>query len=166
MPSRYAPRTPRAAPSEVPGAGDAPALWALDRACFPDPWSEDGWREELTGRDRAWRLVRAGGRPVAAAGLLLAPGAAHVLRLAVAPPWRGRGVASRLVADLIEVAARSGQPALTLEVRASNRAARSLYRRLGFVSHGRRPGYYPDGEDAVILWRTSPGGAGHDTYGR
>jgi len=39
-----------------------------------------------------------------------------------------------------------------LEVRASNAAAQALYTAAGFVADGRRPGYYPDGEDA-LLWR-------------
>lgn len=46
-----------------------------------------------------------------------------------------------------------GASAATLGVRAGNTAARALYRRLGFTYEGPRPGYYPDGEDAVIMWR-------------
>jgi [ribosomal protein S18]-alanine N-acetyltransferase len=151
---------------DAPVAGDARQLWELDRVCFPDPWSHQGWRDELTASDRVWRLVWDRGRVAAAAGLWLAPDAAHVLRLAVAPSRRGRGLATHLVDELGELAARAGRTALTLEVRASNRAALSLYRRLDFVSHGLRPGYYPDGEDAVILWRSPPGGDGHDLHGR
>ncbi|MDD4122189.1 MAG: ribosomal-protein-alanine N-acetyltransferase, partial [Eubacteriales bacterium] len=42
----------------------------------------------------------------------------------------------------------------TLEVRASNAAAISLYMKFGFESAGIRKGYYEDnGEDAVIMWR-------------
>jgi ribosomal-protein-alanine N-acetyltransferase len=43
-----------------------------------------------------------------------------------------------------------------LEVRASNQPARALYARAGFVVDGRRPRYYPDGEDAVLMsWRAA-----------
>lgn len=144
-------------PFETPAPAHAPQLWALDRAGFPDPWSQAGWRDEVGRADRRWRVVAAEGRLVAAGGLMLAPDAAHVLRLVVAPAWRGRGIAAGLVGELIDLAARAGRPALTLEVRASNRAALNLYRRLGFVSHGVRPRYYADGEDAVVLWYTPPG---------
>jgi ribosomal-protein-alanine N-acetyltransferase len=42
----------------------------------------------------------------------------------------------------------------TLEVRASNQSAISLYQKLGFQVAGRRKRYYTDtGEDALILWR-------------
>lgn len=151
-------------PSETPAPAHVPQLWALDRAGFPDPWSQAGWRDEVVRADRRWRVVAAEDRLVAAGGLMLAPDAAHVLRLVVAPAWRGRGIAVGLVGELIDLAARAGRPALTLEVRASNRAALNLYRRLGFVSHGVRPRYYADGEDAVVLWYTPPGQnpTGHD----
>ena len=41
---------------------------------------------------------------------------------------------------------------LTLEVRVSNIGAIKLYENFGFKSAGVRPKYYPDGEDAMILW--------------
>jgi ribosomal-protein-alanine N-acetyltransferase len=42
---------------------------------------------------------------------------------------------------------------MTLEVRASNYVAQSLYRKLGFTAAGVRPGYYSDNhEDALIMW--------------
>ena len=40
-----------------------------------------------------------------------------------------------------------------LEVRAGNPAARGFYRAQGFREVGRRPAYYTDGEDAVLLSR-------------
>ncbi len=38
-----------------------------------------------------------------------------------------------------------------LEVKASNHGALSLYSKLGFDEVGRRPRYYSDGEDALLL---------------
>jgi [ribosomal protein S18]-alanine N-acetyltransferase len=153
--------TPVAAPVAA-RPEDLAGLCALDAACFSPPWSCDAWRAELAGHDRIWRVVHAPadspdavGGLLAAGGLWLAPEAAHVLRLAVAPAWRGRGLGSQVVGALVAAATRVGQEALTLEVRAANRTAVSLYRRHGFVEAGVRPRYYPDGEDAVILWRRS-----------
>ena len=78
---------------------------------------------------------------------------AHVVDLAVADAHRRRGIASRLLAQLDTDLRARGATATTLEVRASNDAALALYERLGFVAEGRRPRYYPDGEDAVLCWR-------------
>jgi ribosomal-protein-alanine N-acetyltransferase len=76
----------------------------------------------------------------------------HVLNVAVAASARRRGVA-RLLMD--EAAARgraSGARLATLEVRRSNEAALTLYRRLGYRQVGVRTNYYVDeGEDAIVM---------------
>ena len=72
------------------------------------------------------------------------------------PRYRRRGLASRLVVDLLERARMKGADHLTLEVRVSNFAAQALYRAHGFRLAGLRRGYYrATGEDALIMeWRT------------
>ena len=77
----------------------------------------------------------------------------HVLRLAVVPEARRRGIGRALLDGLAVWAAEVGAAAVVLEVRADNVAARALYGSAGFVEDGRRRGYYPDGEDAVLLRR-------------
>jgi len=46
-----------------------------------------------------------------------------------------------------------GGETVTLEVRERNTPAIALYRGLGFSVAGRRPRYYGDGEDALIMTR-------------
>ncbi len=75
----------------------------------------------------------------------------HVMGLAVDPAWRRRGIASALLRRGLALAAARGATAAHLEVRASNTAARRFYARFGFVAAGRRPRYYPNGEDALLL---------------
>ena len=77
----------------------------------------------------------------------------HVLDLAVAPQHRRGGVGGALLAALDAALRGRGAVALTLEVREGNLGAQALYRRLGFTAEGGRPGYYPDGEDALLMWR-------------
>jgi ribosomal-protein-alanine N-acetyltransferase len=60
----------------------------------------------------------------------------------------GRALLKRLISDLKNL---PSQEALFLEVRANNLAAQSLYRESGFVDVGRRPKYYGNGEDALVL---------------
>jgi len=74
----------------------------------------------------------------------------ELLWLAVASGARRLGLASELVLAVLDWAA-EGNASVRLEVRESNAAAQGLYRRHGFVVAGRRPRYYRDGEDAVLL---------------
>ena len=78
----------------------------------------------------------------------------HVMNVAVDTDRRRRGIATALIAALLE---RVGDdPQVTLEVRKSNTGALALYERFGFRSVGVRPRYYADnGEDAVIMWRST-----------
>jgi len=77
---------------------------------------------------------------------------AHVATLAVAPDYRGQGVARALLAAVLLEAWRRGARKSLLEVRRSNTAALHLYYGLGFAAVGLRPGYYEDThEDALLL---------------
>jgi len=138
---------------------DARALAALAAAVLPEPWSERGFAEELAlPRARIW-LARS------PPGSLLGYLAAHrvldellVLSLAVAEPHRrcgtGRALLERALAD------EAGLRVVHLEVRSKDAGAQAFYDRLGFRQVGSRRGFYPGGEDALLLARTlsSPDG--------
>ena len=72
----------------------------------------------------------------------------EVLNLAVDPEFRRRGVGSQLLRHI-------DSKHVFLEVRESNEAAQSLYRKLGFDEIGRREKYYDDPVEAAIVMRLS-----------
>ncbi len=70
--------------------------------------------------------------------------------MAVAEPWRKRGIGMRLLsAGLLWCRAHSGS-SVWLEVRASNHGAIALYERAGFSIVGRRPGYYSEPAETAL----------------
>jgi len=133
--------------------GDAAALLALEQATQTRPLGLAALvAEALAPVDVAVALVarRPGGDPVGFATARLLGPDAHVVRLAVDPAARRQGSGAMLLAGLIGWAQEVGAAALTLEVRVGNRAALALYARAGLEVIGRRRGYYPDGEDALV----------------
>ena len=77
---------------------------------------------------------------------------AHISTLAVHSAWRRRGIGELLLLAMLDRAAEVGVRVATLEVRASNAGAQSLYREYGFEVFGERRHYYSDnGEDALIM---------------
>lgn len=86
---------------------------------------------------------------------------AHVTLVGIAPAYQGQGLGQLLVWDLLHKAHQQGLERATLEVREGNQAALALYKRFKFQTVGRRRRYYPDGEDALILWR---GGLHHEDF--
>ncbi|MDF2967419.1 MAG: ribosomal-protein-alanine acetyltransferase [Nocardioidaceae bacterium] len=94
---------------------------------------------------------RPGGVVVGYAVLLAVATTADVLRVAVDPAHRGRGVGRALLADLLAEASRRGCDAALLEVGVPNSAATAMYRAAGFTEIGRRPRYYAGGTDASVM---------------
>jgi len=72
------------------------------------------------------------------------------LGMAVARPWRGRGVGSALLVAAIDKAREEGLHKLSLEVFPHNEAAIALYRKFGFVEEGYRVKHFRRASDE--LW--------------
>jgi ribosomal-protein-alanine N-acetyltransferase len=133
---------------------DLPQVVAIERRAFTTPWSLAMFVLELS---KPSGVCLAAVVETELAGYLVCSRydtVWHVMNVAVDPDRRRRGIATALIAALFE---RIGDDAqVTLEVRRSNTGALSLYERFGFRSAGVRPRYYADnGEDAVIMWRTT-----------
>jgi ribosomal-protein-alanine N-acetyltransferase len=82
------------------------------------------------------------------AGAAGSPPEREILNLAVASPFRRLGIATALLQRELEFEATH-----FLEVRESNVAARTLYRKLGFVEIGTRREYYNDPIEKAIVMR-------------
>ena len=103
------------------------ALAALERACFPRPWSREALAEELENPAACFLVAAEGDRVLGYGGMHCA-------------------------AALREAARARGGEFLSLEVRPSNTGAVALYTGLGFQSVGRRKNFYTQPvEDALLL---------------
>ena len=77
----------------------------------------------------------------------------EIENIAVAGAARRRGLGARLLGELLDRARTAGAREVFLEVRESNRAARSLYEKWAFVESGRRKSYYRDPDEDAVLYR-------------
>jgi ribosomal-protein-alanine N-acetyltransferase len=75
----------------------------------------------------------------------------HLLNVAVAIPWRRRGIGRALIDDLIAYGRAHAVARILLEVRAGNLPAITLYEQLGFTRFNVRERYYADDEDAIEM---------------
>ncbi len=135
---------------------DLNSISRIERAAFADPWTEESFRRLLDAGPAIFLVVESE-LDAAIAGYVVAFSVGEdgeVLNVAVAEPFRGRGLAGQMLdAALIELGARGVRTAF-LEVRESNEAARALYGSRGFGEIGRRRGYYRRPvEDALVLRR-------------
>lgn len=130
--------------------GDLGAIAELEEAAFQDFWPREMLAYEIEHPMAVLLLARLGGRPVGYAAFRHAAGEAELLRLAVRPEERRRGIARALVAEGFERLREENVQVCFLEVRQDNAPAIALYERLGFARNGRRRAYYRDGTDALI----------------
>lgn len=79
----------------------------------------------------------------------------EIENIAVAGQARRRGLGTRLLGQFLDHALANGAHAVFLEVRESNRAARTLYEKWSFEESGRRTRYYSEPiEDAIVYRHT------------
>ena len=124
----------------------------LEKICFSDPWSEKSVASELTNPLSLWLVAVEGDRLAGYVGSQSVMGESDMMNVAVHPDYRRQGVAEKLVLELVAALAKKDNHCLTLEVRASNAPAISLYEKLGFSQIGLRKNYYRNPkEDALIL---------------
>ena len=145
-------------------AEQLPAVMELDQLCFGGHWTLEGYRRELASPTSHFLVlcVPPAGDISPAPQKLVGLGCfwsileeAHITLLAIHPDYQRQGLGQLLFYALLLEAREGGLERATLEVRASNSAALSLYKKFGFQEAGRRRRYYQDtGEDALILWRS------------
>ena len=139
-------------------ADDLDAVLAIEHKSFSTPWTDTMFLSELRQGPSSQLLVaRLEKRPTTIVGYVgyrAVLDEMHVMIVAVAPAWRRRGIAQRMLSEAMEQARQADCARAILEVRASNVGAQQLYYRLGFAPVGVRPKYYQrPSEDALILWR-------------
>jgi len=132
---------------------DLDAILRIEVATFPsDAWSREAFVEELgLATTRYLVAVTESGELVGYAGLKVAGEQSDIQTIAVAAAHRRRGIARRLLAELIAEALRRGADECFLEVRVDNPGAIALYESFGFEEIARRPFYYRDGVDAIVM---------------
>ena len=153
-------------PLDAAHAAEVAALEA--RIMGSDAWNERLVADELPRADRTWWAAYAGASDglqlVGYAGGWVVDGDVQILKVGVDPAWRRHGIARELLSHVASDARDLGARTCSLEVRAGNEGAQAFYRALDFESLGKRPRYYSDGEDALIMRGPLPL-AHHDVAG-
>jgi len=129
---------------------------AVEEASFSHPWTREMYLSELQNRGVSFCFFarEESGRVVGFCSFWRVLDELHINNLAVLPDVRREGIASALLARVLQEGVSLGAHRATLEVRRSNEPARLLYERFGFSIAGVRRAYYSDPiEDALILWR-------------
>jgi len=140
-------------------AEDLGAVYSLGRACFEEYWSLPSLYSALDS-DYDLLLCEQADMLVGYILSLTMLDEIQIMQVAVAPACRRHGLARRMSRHLLHA---TGIRSISLEVRLSNKPARRLYARLGFIESGYRKQYYTANaagicEDAVLMMMQLPAG--------
>ena len=127
-------------------------LEQLEKVCFSMPWTRDFLISQLPD-DRHIFIAAADGENILGyVGMMYVIDEGYISNVAVAPEYRRQGIADALILELIDRCKILKLSFVTLEVRAGNSPAISLYEKHGFSPVGRRKNYYDfPKEDAILM---------------
>ena len=131
---------------------DAAAIAALETLTFSSPYTEKSVRDMLSSTIRPSFVVRDEGELLGyLLGQMIVP-EGELLRIAVRPSARRRGVGRALIEAFLAHLQANGCTVCFLDVREHNVPAQALYSSYGFTPLDRRKGYYHlPTEDAIIM---------------
>lgn len=133
---------------------DLPEVLAIEGKNYNFPWSEGIFNDCLKSANYACLICEELDVITGFSIVSILAGEAHIMNICVDPAVQKQGVGSKLLEYMIELATPKAET-IFLEVRPSNLAAISLYKKRGFNEIGVRKAYYPavNGrrEDAVML---------------
>lgn len=132
---------------------DIPNVIVADEKSFAKTWNEGMFADEIKKDYANYFVAEENGEIAGYGGIWSIYETAELMRIAVIPEFRGRGIAKKIMEAMIGCAKERGCERMMLEVRKSNISAQELYRKFGFCEINIRKGYY-DGEDAVIMEAT------------
>ncbi|MCD6372901.1 MAG: ribosomal protein S18-alanine N-acetyltransferase [Thermococcus sp.] len=131
---------------------DIPDVMRIERASFKEEYPRGVFLVFLENNPDTFLIAEYNGRVVGyVMGYLRPDLEGHIMSIAVDPAYRGMGIGSALLSEVIERLIKKGARYIGLEVRVSNLSAIALYEKFGFKKIKRIIGYYADGEDAYYM---------------
>lgn len=132
---------------------DLDVVLRIEQEGHPVPWSRGVFEDCIAGRNQCL-LAERDGEIVGFAIFSFIVDEFHLLNICVSSAMQGRGYGREFLNHLLSLAVHHSMQVIFLEVRASNKAAISLYHSHGFNEVGVRRDYYPakqGREDAVLM---------------
>ena len=129
---------------------------AIEKVCFPErPYTREDFLLLMTQAGEGFVVAEDEGRVVGYVTTVIEGGVGLIMSIAVSPQSRRRGVGDSLMRSALNHLTRCDR--IWLLVDQKNTAAISLYHKNSFFETGRViKGYYPNGDDAVEMMRTTP----------
>lgn len=134
---------------------DVPAVAMIEKACFSQPWSEQGFLDGMNHSATFFVAEDDEGNVTGYIGMYICAPEGEITNVAVAEAARGSGVGAALVAAMQQWATGNGVERIILEVRVTNDPAIHVYEKKGFHTIGVRKNFYrfPTEDAGIMEWQ-------------
>ena len=118
---------------------------------FDQFWSSKVLENELQNPLSIYIVAISEKQVVGYAGLWQPIDESHITNIVTKADKRGNKIATKMLEELIKIAKSKESKCVTLEVNVNNEIAIKLYKKYNFKEVGRRPKYYNNIYDAIIM---------------
>ena len=118
---------------------------------FDEFWNAEVLAKELENPLSTYIVAISDKQVVGYAGLWQPLDEGHITNIVTKLDKRGNKVATKMLEELIEIAKARSLSCVTLEVNVHNEIAINLYKKYDFKEVGKRPKYYNNIDDAIIM---------------
>ena len=133
---------------------DLPYVLEVENLSFPNPWHEMTFIGEIHNEPLSSAFVIVHRLQKKVIGYIIfwhIKEQVQISNIAIHPDFRRMGIAEAVLKQVLSQIQMEGSKLVTLEVRPSNLAARSLYNKLGFDVLGLRENYYHDPSEPALV---------------
>lgn len=134
---------------------DFEQVYEIEQSCFKDPYPRKHLEYEFYENPINMILVAEDNNKIVGFNnFLITFNSASIVQVAVIPSYRKQGIATKLLSEMENSFPKDKDDVVefvTLEVRKSNEAAISLYKKNGYEVIVDKKHYYADGEDALYM---------------
>lgn len=132
-------------------ASDISEIASLEKECFSSPWSENALSDELENPVARFFSAKYKNELAGYIGAFNVLGEVSITNVAVKEKFRKNGIGAALLNKLEKTARLENADFITLEVRASNENAISLYSKNGYERVGERKNFYSKPTENAVL---------------
>jgi len=137
---------------------DLDAVVCIENVSFHHPWSRNAFLSGLSQKYSYNLVLKLETSPetyqiIAYLCYLITGDDAHILKIAVHPEYRQKGIAFEFLTQCLTAMPPQRIRSAILEVRQSNAAGIGLYQKAGFSMEAQIKNYYSDTREDVILMR-------------
>lgn len=131
---------------------DLHEVYYIEQSVFSYHWTYPNFQSSVAQENLGCVLRNAAGKMLGYFVAMDVVDELHLLKIAVAQEYQGKGYGRLLMDRVIGLARELKMDSMLLEVRPSNESAVAMYRNTGFKTIGVRKGYYVDTkEDALVM---------------